>query len=150
MASGPKDLWTYNGKKNLFLTWNCNIKKEGFWLWNTDLWTKSTLQIFSWGYLLKLGIKSPQNERVQSLTSKYTLHEINANWISVCPLGSGSNSTSCIYCNQSICWWLLRPFTRTCQTQSKWNATGFSIWCDLWSISAGENPGFWKWLCWGP
>lgn len=127
--------------------WNCNIMKLVLGVTWFDLWTKWIfVQIFSWGSLLKVWITSAFKNKIQSLEFDFKIFSRwnNVLLASVCYLGSRSNSPSCIHRHQSICRWLLRPLPGTCQTQSKWNATGFSIWCDLCSISAGKNSGFLK------
>lgn len=62
----------------------------------------------------------------------------------LCLIGSRSHSTSGVHCHQFLCGWSLRPLTGPCQAQGKRNAPGFSLWCDLWSVSAGKNLGFQK------
>lgn len=55
-----------------------------------------------------------------------------------CSTGSRSNSSFSFYCYCLCCWWLLGPLTGTCQVQSKWNASGFLVWYNLWSIPTGK------------
>lgn len=56
-----------------------------------------------------------------------------------CSTGSRSNPSFSVYCYCLCCWWLLGPLTGTCQVQSKWNASGFLVWYNLWSIPTGKT-----------